>query len=77
MEELERRRDEGEAWYGEIERENRERQRKERWERIKDSRYKEIKVEGIPEYMKKGWEESESRWKRIARYRLGNEMRER
>lgn len=32
-------------------------------------------TEGIPKYMKEGWEES--RWKRIIRFRLGNEMRER
>lgn len=49
---------------------------RERWERIGRSRYnrwyKEIKGEGIPGYLKKGW--GESRWRRIARFRLGNEM---
>lgn len=33
-----------------------------------------IKNEGLPGYLKKRW--GESRWKRIARFRLGNEMRE-
>ncbi|XP_024868799.1 calcium-binding and coiled-coil domain-containing protein 2-like [Temnothorax curvispinosus] len=40
----------------------REVQRAERWERIKESRYskwyKKVKKEGIPEYLKKGWGES-------------------
>jgi len=56
----------------------REAQRAETWERIRESRYnkwyKEVKGEGIPEYLKKEW--GESRWSRIARFRLGNEMRE-
>lgn len=30
------------------------------------------KREGILHYLKKGW--GESRWQRVARYRLGNEM---
>lgn len=29
---------------------------------------------GIPEYLKKGW--GESRWRRIVRFRLGNEIKE-
>lgn len=33
-----------------------------------------IKGEGIPGYLKKRW--GESRWKRVARFRLKNEMRE-
>lgn len=33
-----------------------------------------MKTEEIPAYFKKGWEES--RWKRMVRFRLGNEMRE-
>jgi hypothetical protein len=45
-------------------------QRGERWERIRRSRYnnwyKEVKGEGIPGYLKKGW--GESRWKRVARF---------
>ena len=76
-EEVERRREEGSGWLGEILKKDVEEQRKERWEKIVrleyNSWYKEIKGEGIPEYLKKGWEES--RWKRIARFRLGNEMR--
>lgn len=33
-----------------------------------------VKEEGISGYLKKGWRES--RWRRIARYRVRNEMRE-
>lgn len=58
--------------------EDKERQRKERWEKIRISGYNKwygrIKEEGIPRYLKKGW--GENRWRRIARYRLGNEVRE-
>lgn len=36
--------------------------------------YGTIKNEGVLGYLKKGW--GESRWKRIARFKLGNEMRE-
>jgi len=32
-----------------------------------------VKIVGIPEYLKKGW--GESRWRRVIRYKLGNEMR--
>ncbi|XP_024875959.1 trichohyalin-like, partial [Temnothorax curvispinosus] len=57
---------------------DRETQRKERWERIEKSEYnkwyKWIKGEGIPGYLKKGW--GESRWGRVARFRLGNEIGE-
>jgi len=53
-------------------------QRDERERKIRESRYnkwyKKIKGKGIPRYLRKGW--GESRWKRIARYRLRNEMRE-
>ena len=52
-------------------------QREERWERIVGSDYnrwyKMVKEEGVPGYLKKGW--GESRWRRIIRCRLGNEMR--
>lgn len=52
--------------------------RKERWRRIIDSTYnkwcKTIKGDGILGYLKKGW--GKSRWSRMARFRLGNEMRE-
>jgi len=78
MEEVERRRGEGEGWYGELEGNDKEKQRKERWGKIRDSRYSKwygkVKGGGIPEYLKKGW--GESRWQRVARFRLGNEMRE-
>jgi len=51
---------------------DRKKQKKERWEKIKESRfrikecrfskrYKEVKEEGIPEYLKKRW--GKSRWK--------------
>ena len=71
-------REEGMMEFSIIDRKEKERQRKERWEKIRDSRhntwYKQIKEEGIPEYLRKGW--TESRWNRVARFRLGNEMRE-
>jgi len=34
--------------------------------------YKEIKEEGVPEYLRKGW--GESRWRRVIKFRLGNEI---
>lgn len=64
--------------YEEIEEEDRKRQKEERWEKILCSRYnkwyKVIKGVGIPGYLVKGW--GESRWGRIARFRLGGEVRE-
>jgi len=49
----------------------------ERWEKIVRSRYniwyKSIKGEGVPGYLKKGWREK--RWQRVAKFRLGDEMR--
>lgn len=33
-----------------------------------------MKGEGISEYLKNGWEKS--KWRRIARFRLGNEIKE-
>jgi hypothetical protein len=79
VEEIERDRERmGEIGMEECEERDKARQRKERWERIGESKYnrwyKEIKGEGIPEYLKKGW--GESRWGRIARFRMGGEMRE-
>jgi len=76
IEEVEGRREEESGWwFGEVIKYDREKQRRGRWERIGRSRYngwyKEIKGEGIPEYLK-GW--GESRWRRVARFRLGNEM---
>lgn len=45
-----------------IEREEREKQRGKRWEKIRESKYnrwyKKVKEEGIPEYLKKGWGKS-------------------
>lgn len=53
-------------------------QKEERQIKIKNSRYnkwyKMIKEKGIPEYPKKNW--SKVRCRRIARFRLGNEMGE-
>lgn len=37
------------------------------------NKYKEIKGVRIPGYLKKGWEES--RWMRVARFRLGSKIR--
>lgn len=65
-------REEGMAEYSDLEREDRQKQKKERWNKIKESKYnawyKEIKKEGIPKYLKKGW--SDERWRRIIRFRL-------
>lgn len=33
-----------------------------------------MKGEGISEYLKKGWDES--KWRRVIRFKLGNEIRE-
>jgi len=55
----------------------REMQREERRKQIMESKYnreyKWIMGEGVPGYLKKGW--GESRWQRVAKYRLGNGMR--
>lgn len=68
---------EGEG-YGRTEAEDREEQERERWERIRGSRfngwYKEVVATGVPGYLKRGW--GEERYRRVARFRLGNEMRE-
>lgn len=37
------------------------------------NKYKEVKGVRIPGYLKKGWEES--RWMRVARFRLGSKIR--
>ncbi|XP_068991496.1 trichohyalin-like [Neodiprion pinetum] len=72
------RRERGEMEFREIEEREREEQRKERWEKIRESRYNRwyrlVKGEGIPGYLGKGW--GESRWIRVARFRLGSEMKE-
>ncbi|KMQ82861.1 hypothetical protein RF55_21640 [Lasius niger] len=53
-------------------------QREERWEKIEKSRsnrwYQVIKGKGIPKYLKNGW--GETRWQRIARFRIGDGVRE-
>lgn len=57
------------------EEQRRERER-EREQKIKESRYRwygRVNVEGIPEYLKKGWRESS--WRRVMRFRLGNKRR--
>jgi len=64
--------------YEELERRERQKQSTDRKEKIEASKYnkwyKVIKKEGVPEYLKKGW--AEGRWKKMIRYRLGNEVRE-
>lgn len=67
----------GEDWMSRFIAVDRERQRKERWERIREAKfnkwYGRVKGKGVPGYLKKGW--GESRWKRVARFRLGSEMK--
>jgi len=67
-----------ENWFNKIIEMDIELQRRERKKKINESRYnklyKEIKEEGIPEYLKKGW--GKKRWRRVTRFRLGNKMRE-
>lgn len=74
---MERGREEGWFDFGKLE-EDRNGQREERWERIRGARYNKwygrIKGEGIPGYLKKEW--AEKRWSRVARYRMGEEVRE-
>src|SRR5580765_6767756 len=70
-------RENGMVEYGVVEEREKELQKEERREKIENSNYNKwyvrIKSEEIPEYLKKRW--SEVRWKRIARFRLGNEMK--
>jgi len=67
-----------EDWFNKIMEKDKEAQRTERWGKINKSQYnkwyKEVKGKGIPKYLRKGW--GESRWRRVARFRLGNEVRE-
>lgn len=62
----------------ELESREKKRQKKERWKRTKSERfsrwYGRVKGKGILKYLEKGW--GESRWKRVTRFRLRNEMRE-
>ena len=75
IQEWERQGMEGDRKYEELEREK-VRQREEKWEQIRFSRwYGCVKEEGVLKYLEKGW--GDSRWQRIARFRLGNEMMER
>lgn len=52
-------------------------QEEESWRMIRGSKYNRlygaVKGKGVPGYLKKGW--GESRRKRMARYRLGSEIR--
>ena len=52
-------------------------QEEERWKRIRESEYNRwyrvVKGKGVPGYLRKGW--GESRWQRVAKFRLGNGMR--
>lgn len=77
IEEIEEGRERGEGGFEKVMEKEKERQKIERWDMIRNLSYNkwynEIKGEGIPGYLKKGW--GEDRWKRIAR-RLGNEVRE-
>jgi len=61
-----------------VEQRDKEIQQQERFERIQRSRwnrwYKEIRTLGMPRYLKEKWKEE--RMIRVARFRLGNEMRE-
>lgn len=61
-------------WFNEMLVKDKENQKKERWEKIGDSkenRYKEVKGEGIPNYLKNDWREN--RWRRVVRFRLGKQ----
>ncbi|EFN75876.1 hypothetical protein EAI_03061 [Harpegnathos saltator] len=78
IDEIEERREKGEGLRGEeIKSRERRKQEEERWERIRESRHNEgygkVKGKGVPGYLKMGWEEK--RWRRIARFRLGCELR--
>lgn len=71
-------RDEGELRGEDLYQRKRRLQGKEKWEKIKDSKYNEwyrvVKEKGIPEYLKKGW--GESMWQRITGFRLRCMMRD-
>ena len=75
---MRRLRERGREGYGEIERRGREKDAGQTWEKIMESRYnrwyKWTRVEGFPEYLRKGG--GKARWRRIARFRLGSEIRE-
>lgn len=60
IEEMKRKRNRGEARYEEWEEEDKRRARRERWDRIRESKYNRwygrVKGEEVPGYLKKGWE---------------------
>lgn len=76
-EEVERKWEEGEMRGEEMVRKEKKRQEEERWKKVVEARgnreYKFVKGRGVPGYLKKGW--GERRWQRMARFRLGEEMR--
>lgn len=78
VEEVEGKREEEGEWFMELERRDGERQTEERREKLREAKFSRfyggVKGAGIPGYLKKGW--GESRWRRVARFRLGNEIRE-
>lgn len=55
---IEKKKMEGEVWFGKLMKRDREDQRKERWDKIKESRYnewyKEVKGKRVLEYLKRG-----------------------
>jgi len=61
VEEVEGRKRRNELEYRELETRNKEGQRKKREEKVRESQYnkwyKEVRVEGIPGYLSKGWSE--------------------
>lgn len=76
VKEVEELREEGRPRGEELITKERRRQEKERWERIRESRFNKwyggVKGKGVPEYLKKGWKEE--RWQRVIKFRLGNGM---
>lgn len=76
--EMEEGRKAGSEWFKKLEERDKGKQKRGRWERIGKSRYnrwyKVIMGEEVPEYLRKKW--GESRWRRVVRFRLGNEIRE-
>lgn len=78
IKEVEEGRENGTLVFGKLEDKDREEQRKERWVRIMGLKfnkwYKRVKGKGVSGYLKKGW--TEERWERIAKYRMGEGVRE-
>lgn len=74
---MKNRREEGIFWYGDIKKWERQRQKGERWRSMVNSEYnkwyKEVESEEVPSYLKKSW--GESRWTRVARFKLGCEVK--